>query len=228
MKGYPTYASSREYLARVSGLLDGLADPADRFVEALWGAFEAGSTVFLAGNGGSASAASHFGQDLAKGTLADMRSERRFRVIPLTDNVGFITALANDEGYESVFEQQLRNLGRRGDLFVAISGSGNSPNVLRAVDYARSIGMRSIGVTGYDGGKLRKLADVSVHVPIWDMGMAEALHGVIFHLAMSRLRERVAAAQNGARREKTRSRPQTRRTSSRSRGRTSRTRSTSK
>ena len=228
MKGYPTYASSQEYLARVRGLLDGLADPADRFVEALWGAFEAGATVFLAGNGGSASAASHFGQDLAKGTLADMRSERRFRVVPLTDNVGFITALANDEGYESVFEQQLRNLGRRGDLLVAISGSGNSPNVLRAVDYARSIGMRSIGVTGYDGGKLQKLADVSVHVPVWDMGMAEALHGVIFHLAMSRLRERVGAAQNGAPREKSRSRSQTGRTSSRSRGRTSRTRSTSK
>lgn len=228
MKGYPTYASSEEYLARVRGLLDGLADPADRFVEALWGAFEAGATVFLAGNGGSAAAASHFGQDLAKGTLADMRSERRFRVVPLTDNVGFITALANDEGYESVFEQQLRNLGRRGDLLVAISGSGNSPNVLRAVDYARSIGMRSIGVTGYDGGKLQKLADVSVHVPVWDMGMAEALHGVIFHLAMSRLRERVAAAQDGAPRERTRSRPQASRTSSRSRGRTSRTRSTSK
>lgn len=202
MKGYPTYASSQEYLARVRGLLDGLADPADRFVEALWGAFEAGATVFLAGNGGSASAASHFGQDLAKGTLADMRSERRFRVVPLTDNVGFITALANDEGYESVFEQQLRNLGRRGDLLVAISGSGNSPNVLRAIDYARSIGMRSIGVTGYDGGKLQKVADVSVHVPVWDMGMAEALHGVIFHLAMSRLRERVAAAQPDAPKQK--------------------------
>ena len=228
MKGYPTYASSREYLARVRGLLDGLADPADRFVEALWGAFETGGTVFLAGNGGSASAASHFGQDLAKGTLADMRSERRFRVIPLTDNVGFITALANDEGYESVFEQQLRNLGRRGDLLVAISGSGNSPNVLRAVDYARSIGMRTIGVTGYDGGKLRTLADVSVHVPVWDMGMAEALHGVIFHLAMSRLRERVSAAQGVAPRASARRQPQASRKRSASRGRTSRTRSTSK
>jgi hypothetical protein len=105
-------------------------------------------------------------------------------VIPLTDNVGYITALANDEGYESVFEQQLRNLGRRGDVLVAISGSGNSANVLKAVEYAHAIGMRTIGVTGYDGGKLRRLANVSVHVPVWDMGMAEALHGVIFHYAM--------------------------------------------
>jgi len=195
MKGYPSYASSREYLARVGELLAELPGPADRFVEALWGAFEADATIFLAGNGGSAAAASHFAQDLAKGTLADLRMSRRFRVIPLTDNVGYITALANDEGYESVFEQQLRNLGRRGDLLVAISGSGNSANVLRAVEYAHAIGMHTIGVTGYDGGRLRRLAKVSLHVPIWDMGMAEALHGVVFHCAMSRLRERVAAAQ---------------------------------
>jgi D-sedoheptulose 7-phosphate isomerase len=229
MKGYPSYASSREYLARARDLLEGLAEPADRFVEALWAAFEAGATVFLAGNGGSAAAASHFGQDLAKGTLADMRATRRFRVIPLTDNVGYITALANDEGYESVFEQQLRNLGRPGDVLVAISGSGNSPNVLRAVDYARSIGMRTIGVTGYDGGALRKRADLSVHVPVWDMGMAEALHGVLFHLAMSRLRERVSAAQpapaSGAGAKRAARRP---RTSSAGSGRASRTRSPSK
>jgi D-sedoheptulose 7-phosphate isomerase len=231
MRGYPSYASSREYLARVRDLLDGLAAPADRLVETLWGAFEAGATVFLAGNGGSAAAASHFGQDLAKGTLADLRATRRFRVIPLTDNVGYITALANDEGYESVFEQQLRNLGRPGDLLVAISGSGNSPNVLRAADYARSIGMRTLGVTGYDGGALRKRADVSVHVPIWDMGMAEALHGVLFHLAMSRLRERVSAAQPAsapAARAAGRRAAQRSHTSSVRSGRTSRTRSTSK
>ena len=201
MKGYPTYASSREYVARVGELLDVLPDQTDRFVDALWAAFESGATVFLAGNGGSAAAASHFGQDLAKGTLADMRATRRFRVVPLTDNVGFITALANDEGYESIFEQQLRNLGRSGDVLVAISGSGNSPNVLRAVDYAREIGMRTIAVTGYDGGKLHRVADLSVHVPVWDMGMAEALHGVVFHLVMSRLRERVAAAQPAAGRQ---------------------------
>jgi D-sedoheptulose 7-phosphate isomerase len=202
VKGYPTYASSREYVARVGELLEHLPDQADRFVEALWEAFESGSTVFLAGNGGSAAAASHFGQDLAKGTLADMGAKRRFRVIPLTDNVGYITALANDEGYESIFEQQLRNLARPGDVLVAISGSGSSANVLRAVAYAGSIGMRTIGVTGYDGGKLRKQADLCVHVPVWDMGMAEALHGVVFHLAMSRLRERVAAAQSEPERER--------------------------
>ena len=195
MKGYPDYASPKAYLEKVRELLGALPEQSDRFVETLFQAFEAERTVFLVGNGGSAAAASHFGQDLAKGTLSSMRAKRRFRVIPLTDNIGFITALANDEGYESIFEQQLRNLARRGDLLIAISGSGNSPNVLRAVEYARSIGMKSIGVTGFDGGKLRALVDESVHVPIEDMGMTEALHGVVFHLVMAQLRTRLARAE---------------------------------
>lgn len=194
MKGYPTYASSADYLKKVAELLDALPDPSDRFVEALYAGFEQGRTVFLIGNGGSAANASHFGQDLAKGTLSSMSATRRFRVIPLTDNIGFITALANDEGYDSIFEQQLRNLAASGDLLVAISGSGNSPNVIRATEYARSIGMTVIGVTGFDGGKLKALSDVSVHIPVDDMGMTEALHGVVFHLAMCRLRERLAKA----------------------------------
>ena len=199
MKGYPSYASSKAYLEKLRELLDALPEQSDRFVETLFEAFEEERTIFLVGNGGSAAAASHFGQDLAKGTLSSLRAERRFRVIPLTDNIGFITALANDEGYESIFEQQLRNLARRGDLLVAISGSGNSPNVLRAVEYARSIGMKTIGVTGFDGGKLRALVDESVHVPIEDMGTTEALHGVVFHLAMAQLRTKLARVEGSSR-----------------------------
>jgi D-sedoheptulose 7-phosphate isomerase len=192
MKGYPTYADSRAYLRQVAELLEDLPAQTDRFVDTLYGAFERGKKIFLAGNGGSAANASHFGQDLAKGTLSSMSAKRRFKVIPLTDNIGFITALANDEGYDSIFEQQLRNLGESGDVLVAISGSGNSPNILRAVEYAKSIGMTTVGVTGYDGGKLRTLADESVHIDIMDMGMCEALHGVVFHAAMCFLRERLA------------------------------------
>jgi len=194
MKGYPEYASSKAYVDTLRELLDALVEPSDRLIATLYQAFEQERTIFLVGNGGSAAAASHFGQDLAKGTLSSMQAKRRFRVIPLTDNVGFITALANDEGYDSIFEQQLRNLAKPGDVLVAISGSGNSPNVLRAVEYARAIGMKTIGVTGFDGGKLRKLADESVHVPIEDMGMTEALHGVVFHLAMAQLRTKLARA----------------------------------
>jgi D-sedoheptulose 7-phosphate isomerase len=192
MKGYPTYQSSRAYFEQVAALFDGLDAQTDRLIETLYRGFEEGRTIFLCGNGGSAATASHFGQDLAKGTLSSMTAQRRFRVIPLTDNIGFITALANDEGYQSIFEQQLRNLARDGDLLVAISGSGNSPNVLRAVEYAHSIGMTTIGVTGFDGGKLRALARESVHIPIDDMGMCEAIHGVVFHAAMCFLRERLS------------------------------------
>ena len=194
MKGYPTYKDTRAYFAQVAALCDDLGAQTDRFIATLYRGFEEERTIFLVGNGGSASAASHFGQDLAKGTLSSMNAKQRFRVIPLTDNIGFITALANDEGYESIFEQQLRNLAHEGDLLVAISGSGNSPNVLRAVEYAHSIGMTTIGVTGFDGGKLRALAKQSVHVPIDDMGMCEAIHGVVFHAAMCFLRERLSNA----------------------------------
>lgn len=192
MKGYPTYPSTRAYFEQVAALFAGLDAQTDRFIAALYRGFEEGRTIFLCGNGGSAAAASHFGQDLAKGTLSSMNATRRFRVIPLTDNIGFITALANDEGYQSIFEQQLRNLAREGDMLVAISGSGNSLNVLRAVDYAHSIGMTTIGVTGFDGGKLRALARQSVHIPVDDMGMCEAIHGVVFHAAMCFLRERLS------------------------------------
>lgn len=192
MKGYPEYASSAAYLEKVRELMDELPDQSDRFIEVLFQAFEQESTIFLIGNGGSASAASHFGQDLAKGTLSSMQAERRFKVIPLTDNIGFITALANDEGYESIFEQQLRNLADKGDLLVAISGSGNSPNILRAVEYAKSIGMTTVGITGFDGGKLRQISDEGVHVAVDDMGMCEALHGVVFHIAMAQLRQRLS------------------------------------
>ena len=197
MKGYPTYLSSRDYVERCKQLLDELPEQSDRLIDALFQAFLDERTIFLAGNGGSAAAASHFGQDLAKGTLASMDARKRFRVIPLTDNIGFITALANDEGYETIFEQQLCNLARPGDVLIGISGSGNSANVLRAVEYARSIDMQTIGVTGFDGGKLIGMVDLSVHVPIEDMGMCEALHGVIFHAAMSRLRTKLTEHAGG-------------------------------
>lgn len=194
MSGYPIYASSSEYLQRVCTLLPGLASAADALVDVLAGAFDRGRTVFLAGNGGSAAAASHFAQDLAKGTLVDIRARRRFRVIALTDSIGYITALANDDGYEFVFEHQMRAFAEAKDVLVAISGSGNSPSIVNAVKLAKSVGMTVVGVTGFSGGKLRSMCDVAVHVPVDDMGMCEAIHGILFHNAMARLREYVTRA----------------------------------
>ena len=187
MKGYPSYSSSAEYLKKVAELLETLPDQGDRFVEALYRGFEGDHTVFLIGNGGSAANASHFAQDLAKGTLSSMAATRRFRVVALTDNIGFITALANDEGYDSIFEQQLRNLAGEGDLLVAISGSGNSPNIIRAVEFAQSVGMRVVGVTGFDGGTLRRIAQRVVRVPteIGEYGPVEDVHLILNHAVTS-------------------------------------------
>jgi len=135
--------------------------------------------IFTCGNGGSASTASHLAQDLRKGTI--IPGVMCLRAICLCDSVSSITAWANDEGYEHVFSEQLRVLGQQGDVLIAISGSGNSQNVLGAVEVAHEIGIRTWGVTGFDGGKLINLTHRCVHVPSDNMGMVEACHSVIFH-----------------------------------------------
>lgn len=181
----------REYLHEVRRLLDVLPTQIEPFIEALYQAYVEDRAIFLVGNGGSAANASHFGQDLSKSALPNLSVTKRFRAIALTNNVPLITALANDEGYESVFVQQLIALGRSGDVLIAISGSGNSPNVLRAVEYANECGMRTIGVTGFSGGKLGKIAQINVNVPSTDFGLVEAIHSVLFHLTVSQLSQRI-------------------------------------
>ncbi len=181
MKGYPTYPSSRAYFRQVATLLEDLDAQCDRFVATLYRGFEEKRTVFLCGNGGSAANASHFGQDLAKGTLSSMAAVRRFRVIPLTDNIGFITALANDEGYDRVFSGQLENFAGPGDLFVAISASGSSPNLIEAVELARERGVATVGLLGFDGGTLKGLVDECLWLPTEQgrYGVVESGHSVL-------------------------------------------------
>ena len=147
--------------------------------------------IFTIGNGGSASNASHFAQDLVKTTVTDSLT-RRIRATALTDNIAHITALANDLAYAWIFDQQLRTFGRKGDVLIAFSGSGNSPNVTMAADYARSLaGIRVVAFTGFDGGKLKAQADVNLHVPFDDMGVVESMHTLAFHLIVTELRERL-------------------------------------
>ncbi|MCE9613627.1 MAG: SIS domain-containing protein [Lentisphaerae bacterium] len=161
----------------------------DACLNTLEAAYREGRTVFVIGNGGSASNASHFAQDLAKGTSPDLEG-KRFKVMSLTDNVAFITALANDIGYERVFDLQLRSFAQRGDVLVAISGSGNSPNVLRAATYAKAAGLTLVAVTGFTGGALLGMADIRLHVPLNDMCQAEAVHSILFHMIIDFLRTR--------------------------------------
>jgi len=159
--------------------------------------------VFIIGNGGSAAAASHFAEDLCKGCLAD-KVPKRFRVLSLTDNTPFVTAIANDLGYDRVFEFQLRQFARAGDILIAISGSGNSPNVLKAVEYARGNSIRVAGLTGFDGGKLGGMATLSINVPIMDMCKAEAVHCVLTHMVTDMLKDRLAERASGGKRTRPR------------------------
>jgi len=183
---FATYSSDFQALL-------GRVDPQE--VEALAAAIEkayrVGRFIFLIGNGGSGAGASHLCEDLAKGTLSDPERQKRMKVLSLTDNVAYILALANDLGYETIFVEQLRNVASPGDLLIAISGSGHSPNVLRAVEWANANGMTTFGVTGYDGGRLRQIAQAVLHVPCHNMGTVEAVHSVVFHYLVDVLRERL-------------------------------------
>jgi D-sedoheptulose 7-phosphate isomerase len=158
-------------------------------VDVLLSANYVGNTVFIVGNGGSAATASHFACDLAKGTITSGRP--RFRATALTDNVPVMTAWSNDNAYEDVFVEQLRNLIRRGDVVVAISGSGNSENVLRAVELANQVGGITVGLSGFSGGELSKVVDVPVVVPSDCMAQIEDVHLTLCHLVCSVLRQRM-------------------------------------
>ncbi len=185
-----------DYLARAAkelGRLD--AKELNALADALESAYRERKFVFVIGNGGSGANASHLCEDLGKCTLRreDFDSDKpRLRILSLTDNTPYITAWANDEGYERVFVEQLKNLASPGDLLVAISGSGNSPNILRAVEWANGHGLITFGCTGYSGGKLRQLAHQGLHIPLEDMGMVESLHLVAFHWVIGALYRRFA------------------------------------
>ena len=139
--------------------------------------------IYICGNGGSAATASHFQNDFNKGVSEYIEIPFRFHC--LNDNVATIMAIANDIGYEEVFRFQLRGNLEPNDILVAISGSGNSKNVINAVEYAKAQGNKVIGLTGYSGGKLKELSDISLHVPVQSMQVTEDIHMVFDHLMMS-------------------------------------------
>lgn len=183
----------RNYLEWTGEVL-GRIEPGEvqKLIDLLMDARKDGRGVFVIGNGGSAATASHLAVDLGKGTLRGTEDQPRFRVNSLTDNLPYVTAWANDFDYDLVFEQQLRNLGAPGDVVIGISASGNSPNVVRAMEYARSAGMVTAAMTGFDGGKLKETADLAVHVPVDDYGMAENMHMIIVHIIITQTTARVA------------------------------------
>lgn len=154
-----------------------------------------GHFVFICGNGGSGANASHFCEDLGKSTLnpEDFNNDDmpRLKVLSLTDNTPYILAWGNDEGFERIFVEQLKNFASPGDMLITISGSGNSPNVLRAVEWANSHQLTTWGVTGFDGGQLQQLANHNLHVDSDDMGLVESVHLVAFHWVLDDVYARI-------------------------------------
>jgi len=172
-------------------------DSIDQMADALVRAYEAGRVVYTFGNGGSAALASHLACDLGKGT-AYCNGGKRFRVLALTDNVPTLTAWANDSGYEDVFSEQLRNFVQPGDVAFAISGSGNSKNVLNALHVARQAGATTLGISGFQGGQMKSLCDICMVVPSNNLQIVEDMHLAtahsIFRIVYSRMSRRTMTA----------------------------------
>jgi D-sedoheptulose 7-phosphate isomerase len=184
-------ASVTAYLGRLRAALDDLPLHALELLgETLYRAYRNDKQVFVVGNGGSAATASHMATDLAKNTIAPHM--RRFRIMSLTDNAAMVTALANDLGYENVFAEQLVNLVRAGDVLIVISGSGNSENVIRAMQYSREQCAEVVAVLGFDGGRALALADLAVVVASDDYGVVEDVHLIINHMLVDYFRARLA------------------------------------
>ena len=146
--------------------------------------------IFIAGNGGSAAIANHLSCDLSKGATPEWRkNENRYKIISLSNNISYMTAISNDEKYEDIFKQQLINLANPNDIIILISSSGNSPNVVSAAEYANNIGMTTISLTGFDGGKLKAICEYNAHVDTNMYETAEDIHAIFGHFLAVCLRE---------------------------------------
>ncbi|MBI5049497.1 MAG: SIS domain-containing protein [Nitrospirae bacterium] len=177
---------SLDYLNQLKVILD--AFPHEQFEEiakALMAAYDEERQIFIMGNGGSGSTASHFACDVNKGCCLEL--EKKFKVVCLNDNMPTILAYANDLSYSEIFVEQLKNFLRHRDVVIGISGSGNSENVLRAISYAREKGAKTIGLSGFSGGKLAKIADIPFVAAINDMQKVEDVHMIVVHILMQYL-----------------------------------------
>lgn len=174
-------SSIENYIDTLSKTLERMdKGPIDAAIDSLIKAYESESTVYIFGNGGSGSTASHIVCDFNKGI--SMHFDKKFNFVCLNDNVAIMLAIANDCGYENVFQMQLEGRLKKDDIVIAISGSGNSKNVLKAVDYANSLGNIVISLTGYSGGELIHSSDIAIRAPVDDMQKTEDVHMMILHM----------------------------------------------
>lgn len=173
-----------DYLKRLSETISNIDKGSlNRAIEALLEARNNNGTIYIFGNGGSAATASHCVCDFNKGI--SLKLEKKFNFVCLSDNTATVTAIANDIGYDEIYRIQLKDRLKKNDLIFAISGSGNSKNIINAVEYARGQGVKIISLTGYNGGKLLGLSDYPVHIEVNDMQIAEDAHMMVCHLMAS-------------------------------------------
>jgi D-sedoheptulose 7-phosphate isomerase len=186
------------YVTELKSVLDSLPlDQISRAADILFECYKSDHTLFTFGNGGSGALASHLVTDLGKGTHfpgpKEMATMRRLKAIAVTDNMPMVTAWANDTHYDDVFMRQIENFLRPGDVALAISGSGNSPNVLKALEFARAGGAATIGLGGFGGGKMKALLDCPIIVPSNNMQQVEDAHVIIAHMVFLDLKRRITA-----------------------------------
>jgi len=183
-------SAAKDYLLAVGKVLDRLDyQVIDRMIDVIWRGYESGRTLFVFGNGGSAALASHFACDLGKGTIA--KGRKRLKTVALTDNVALITAWANDKAYDEIFSEQLESLAEKDDVVLAISGSGNSPNVIRGLEAARKLRAQTLVLTGFAGGGAAALADTCLIEPSESMQHIEDAHLCATHAIFLAIRERM-------------------------------------
>lgn len=173
----------QSYFDSLKATIDALdKNKIEQFIKLLLDARDNDKTIFIMGNGGSASTASHFVCDIAKGASYDHK--KRFKVLSLNDNLPIMMAYANDINYDDIFVEQLKNLFQKDDVVIGISGSGNSKNVLKAIEFANQNGGFTVGLTGYNGGRLKEISQLSVDANVDDMQISEDVHMILTHLTM--------------------------------------------
>jgi D-sedoheptulose 7-phosphate isomerase len=182
-----------DYVGRLHAALDDLGrDELTRLSETLLRAYRNDKQVFVIGNGGSSSTASHMAADLAKNTIGP--NMRRFKIVTLSENAAIVTALANDLGYENIFYEQLVNVIRPGDVLIVVSASGNSPNVIKAIRYAQQQSAEVVGLLGFEGGEAARLADITIVVRSRDYGIVEDVHLTINHMLVEFFQQQLATS----------------------------------
>ncbi len=181
---------AQQYIDLVKSTLDALDPKAlDALVEAFHATYEKGGNIYTMGNGGSGASASHAAGDFLKG--ASYGLDKRFKMICLNDNLPSMMAIANDIGWESIFVEPLKNFLSEDDLVIGISGSGNSKNVVNALEYANSNGATTVAMSGFKGGKISQIATINVHAPVMDMEVTEDVHMVIFNIVKKQMMARL-------------------------------------